>query len=265
MLKKLLKNEIYATGRILLPIYGITLILSLVNRILIDINRHNAILNIIGSIMMFSYVTAIIATIIVTFILIILRFYRNLMTDEGYLMFTLPVKPLQLINSKLISSILWFIVSIIVTISSLIILLLNAERAGLIREGWNLIFGTFKEYFGDNYYLLIFEAVLASIISVIQQILLIYASIAVGHLFTGHKVLGAFASYIAISIAAQIFTSIVMVIVAYFPGSTVEELETQFETLPHMVMLLIIGLGVLFSAAYYITTNYIFSKKLNLE
>ena len=39
------------------------------------------------------------------------RFYKNLMTDEGYLMFTLPVSRSQLIWSKLIVSMAWGILS----------------------------------------------------------------------------------------------------------------------------------------------------------
>lgn len=39
-------------------------------------------------------------------ILIFVRFYKNFFTDEGYLTFTLPVRRSQLINSKLIMSIL---------------------------------------------------------------------------------------------------------------------------------------------------------------
>lgn len=38
----------------------------------------------------------------------VVRFRNNLMTDEGYLMFTLPVSVHQLLWSKLLVSMLWF-------------------------------------------------------------------------------------------------------------------------------------------------------------
>jgi len=261
MLKKLLKHEIYATGRVLLPIFGITIVLSLVNRLLIGINRFNTPLNIIGTLAMISYVLAAIATLFVTFVLIILRFYRNLMTDEGYLMFTLPVKPMHLINSKLISSLLWITVSMAVLISSLLILLLNADSAVQLREMWDIIIRALKTYFSDNYIILIIEFALMVIISIIQQILLVYVSIAAGHLITGHKVLGSFASYIAISIAVQLISTFILFAVSRFSSSSIEELET----LPHVVFIFVITLGAAYSILYYIATNYIFSKKLNLE
>lgn len=39
-----------------------------------------------------------------TVVINIVRFYKNLVTDEGYLTFTLPVSSKQIIASKLISS-----------------------------------------------------------------------------------------------------------------------------------------------------------------
>jgi len=261
MIRKLLKHEFHATGRILLPIYGITVILSFVNRLFINIDSYNTAFKIIGTIMMISFILSILATCIVSFVLIVLRFYKNLMTDEGYLMFTLPVKPHQLINSKLISSVLWMIVSVIVVIVSLLILLLNAERAVLIKDTWIAILNSLKSYYGGKYILLIIEIILATIISLIQQILLIYVSVAVGHLFTGHKVLGSFASYIVINTAVQLITLFIMFGWAHFSRIPIEELEN----LPHAICLMIILLGTIYSISYYITTNYIFSKKLNLE
>jgi len=262
MLKKLIKHEIYATGRILLPLYGITIILSFVNRIMIGINKfNNTPLNIISTITMFFYVFAIIATIITTFILIVFRFYKNLMTDEGYLMFTLPVKPFQLINSKLISAIFWIIISVVVTITSLLILLLNAERVTIIRDIWAYVYKMLKNNFGDNYVYLFLEMILITFISIIQQILLIYVSIAAGHLFSGHKILGSFASYIAINTAAQLVSLLVLLAMASFTGSSFEKLEK----LPHAILIIAIVLCSIYSILYYLATNYILSKKLNLE
>ena len=43
------------------------------------------------------------AFVILAYILVFIRFYRNFFTDEGYLTFTLPVGRHQLLNAKLIS------------------------------------------------------------------------------------------------------------------------------------------------------------------
>jgi hypothetical protein len=46
-----------------------------------------------------------------TLIVLIQRFYKNLLGDEGYLMFTLPVQSWSHILSKLAVSMLWTVVS----------------------------------------------------------------------------------------------------------------------------------------------------------
>ncbi len=65
----------------------------------------------------------IIAFSILSLILVYVRFYKNFFTDEGYLTFTLPVKRSQLLNSKLISSVLTMCCTSAVLIADIFILL----------------------------------------------------------------------------------------------------------------------------------------------
>ncbi|NLJ97430.1 MAG: hypothetical protein GX321_09790 [Clostridiales bacterium] len=261
MLRKLLKHELYATGKYLLPIYGITLILSLVNRLVINVDIFNGALNFIPVFMMIAYVISIIASLFVTFIFMIVRFYKNLMSDEGYLMFTLPVKPTQLVNSKLITSIIWTIVSVITICLSLLLLIATPERLNDFKNALDEIFYVFKASFGKTYALVIIEFILMIISSLFQSILLIYVSIAVGHLFNGHRVLGSFVAYFVISTAVQILITLLLLIVASISGSNIETMEA----IPHMVFPFSIIVSLLLSTAYYSATSYIFSRKLNLE
>ena len=45
---------------------------------------------------------------------ILQRFYKNLLSGEGYLMHTLPVRPWQHIASKLIAAVVWTVLSFFV-------------------------------------------------------------------------------------------------------------------------------------------------------
>lgn len=262
MLGKLMKHEIKATGKILLPLYIIMLLLSLVNRAFLNIEvLQSTPLKIIGSFVMIAFVSSIIASLSVTFIVMILRFYKNLMSDEGYLMFTLPVKSSHLINSKLIVSVMWNIVSVLVVLASLFILLISPENFAALREAIPFYFDLFMMSFEGSRLLVIIEFVVMTFISLVQQILLIYVSIAIGHLFSGHRVLGSFASYIAINTIIQIVTTVLLVIIVRLSNSSLE----QMETVPEVVFLFTIVFSSILTALYYIGTNYILSKKLNLE
>ena len=102
MLKKLLKYEFIATGRIFLPLYGALIVVSFLQKLFFDFNfgnMRNISLNILIGAIPVLFTTLVVAVIVTTFIMMIMRFYKNLLSSEGYLMFTLPVSVSKLIWS----------------------------------------------------------------------------------------------------------------------------------------------------------------------
>ncbi len=88
MLGKLLKYEVKATSKTFIPIYISIILISLIN---VTFMRNNIFIeaqNIIHLVIIAFYIGITALTIIVT----TERFRKNLLGDEGYLMFTLPVK-----------------------------------------------------------------------------------------------------------------------------------------------------------------------------
>ena len=63
------------------------------------------------------------AIVILAYILVFTRFYRNFFTDEGYLTFTLPVGRHQLLNAKLISGTSLLAATVAVLFPSLLLML----------------------------------------------------------------------------------------------------------------------------------------------
>jgi len=132
MLGKLLKYEFKATARTLLPLYAALLIISVISNLLLhsDFQIASVIsITVFGALLM--------AVFIVTLILMIQRFYRNLLSDEGYLMFTLPVKTNRLIFSKMIVTFVWFLIAGIVGGISGLLLGWNSSFWGELREIWS--------------------------------------------------------------------------------------------------------------------------------
>ena len=109
MLSKLLKHEFRATGRVMLPIYAAVLALAVLANLSIRFiqNTGSAFLRILFGLLIAAFVVSIIAAVIMTLVMMITRFYRNLLKDEGYLMHTLPVSVHGLVWSKLIVSFVW--------------------------------------------------------------------------------------------------------------------------------------------------------------
>lgn len=114
MLSKLLRHEFRATGRIMLPVYALLLVscggCTLFGRLL---GRYpeSTVLSVVQTVFATLFGVTTFGMLLLTLVLMVYRFYKNLMTDEGYLMFTLPVSRSQLIWSKLLVALVWSVLS----------------------------------------------------------------------------------------------------------------------------------------------------------
>ena len=85
MLRKLIKHEFRATGRVMLPMYLILLVTAvganLSTRGLLETDVW--FLNFLGGAMVTAFAVAMFAVCIVSFVLMVQRLQRNLLGDEG--------------------------------------------------------------------------------------------------------------------------------------------------------------------------------------
>ena len=89
MLGKLIKYDLKALAKILAPLWGVLLVMGLIFGISIRSNLEG-----IGNTMIVFSLVVIVAVIVAIFVMnvivVIQRFWKGLLQDEGYLMFTLP-------------------------------------------------------------------------------------------------------------------------------------------------------------------------------
>lgn len=107
-------------------------------------------LALLSGIIIFGFVLALIATFVVAVILAILRFRSNLMADEGYVMFTLPVSTHTLVWSKLIVSAVWFLGAVVVDVLSLLALVANVEMFWELGRVFQEIADQWNAYYVGN-------------------------------------------------------------------------------------------------------------------
>jgi hypothetical protein len=268
MLGKLLKYEIKATARLFLPLYLTILIFAAINLFFFatpNVGESTLFSNFAMAISMIVYVTLMIGLVLMTLIVMIQRFYKNLLGDEGYLMFTLPVQSWKHILSKLTISMLWTAVSIIVAFCS--ILLISSKNISFpeLYNDLSMAINQYIQYFGASAYLISFEAIVLGLLSLASSILTIYAAIALGHLFNKHKLLASFGMYIVITTVSQIIMSLSA---AIFFNQAIFRPESNFipsAMLINGLLLLSILYNGAFTAGYFVITNYILKRKLNLE
>jgi hypothetical protein len=266
MLSKLLKYEVKATGRIFLPLFLALLLFATITRIIFPLNSKS--FETPAMISMIIYIVLMVGMFVMTFIMMVQRFYRSLLSDEGYLMLTLPVKPWKHIASKLLVSMLWVIASVIVAFFSvLIIALRKGELQRIIQKTGPLLDRVFDDL-GGWIYLLSLEVIIGILISLASGILLIYASITIGHLFSQFKVLASFGAFIVLNTLSQIL----FIVLSWLPRNAyIPRFEANshgfLEQLP--LILTVIGYGIFYgllvSSAYFAVTHFILNKRLNLE
>ena len=123
MLGKLIKHEFKATAKLLLPLLAAVLalmggfqVIFLVVKLLTGRNDSHPLVAVLFALFAVLAAFALLAMLAVIVIVAVQRFYKNLLGDEGYLMFTLPATPGQQIFSKLLVSLVWSLMGIVVVI-----------------------------------------------------------------------------------------------------------------------------------------------------
>lgn len=267
MLGRLLKYELKATGRIFLPLYAALMLFAAVTKIISHFSGDS--FNVPKIISIIMYCMLLTGMFVMTFVVMIQRFYKNLLSEEGYLMFTLPVESWKHIISKLAVSILWHIGSVVAALLSIIILAFEEVfLTDFLQEFFSAV-SWISDVFGRTAGLAVMEIIFLSIISMASGILIIYASIALGHLANRHRVMASLGAFLGISTLSQIlYFCIIVAVDSHELGKYLESLNVGLHTsvvVFHWAMWFMIGFFALLSVVYFIITDYILNRRLNLE
>ncbi|MGM9535654.1 MAG: hypothetical protein ACI3VR_10385, partial [Intestinibacter sp.] len=201
MLGKLMKYEIRSCGRIFFPFYIIVLVFSILGGLFINFDNGVHDFSFVYLMGMLAAFALFVAAIVLTIVLIVQRFNKSLLGDEGYLMFTLPVSKESLVLSKFLTSLIFIILTVIVSLVSitLVSVMFSYKVDEVLDMGY--FFRSVKEVFSQNVGGMAFYS-LNYIASYSTFILTIYLVIAICHLniFSKHKVLSALGSFIVLSV-----------------------------------------------------------------
>ncbi|RDY23113.1 ABC transporter permease [Romboutsia maritimum] len=258
MLIKLIKYELKACGRTFFPLYGAILIMSIMIGLFSNVNLFA-----IQGILTIVLTGLFIALGVLTLILTIQRFRKNLLEDEGYLMFTLPVSSKELIFSKFIVSIMYSILSAIVSIISFIIITLMMSKINII-EVIPDILNHMKDIFASNKGIISSLLILLTMVVVYSEFILkIYLSISMGQLpiFNKYRNLTAFISFFILNIIIFNIKKFIFDIIS--PTFNIE--ITEFNDLFVNVSSYIVIVYAIVSIILFMFISYILDKKLNLE
>ena len=277
MLGKLIKHEFAATWRVMLVLslilvgVGISCLCCFAGLAAVIHNSPDynsgalsfSVFSIVGFLLIASF-----AVFILVKIYLVIRYYKNLYTAEGYLTFTLPASTTQIISAKVIVGTLWTLLTMFLLVIDFFCALFGfgfaitepTEIAALPSDLIDIV--TFDQS------MLLPLMVTIYILSAITTLLSYYFCITVGQLWRKHKILGAILCYVGLSIVIRIVTFFQQMFSGFSGGllfgglflSNAEFAQTYLQSLIGNLVLSIV-LGVL----YFLGCVLITKKRVNLD
>lgn len=253
MLRKLLKYEFASVGRVLIPLYGALIVLSVITGAQLKFSKINE--GFLDVIFILLLVSGSVAALVITAMILIRRFSSNLLGDEGYYTLSIPASMNQHILSKTLTASGWALIGIITAI-------LIGKILGSFASGTDFapLKATMKEK--GMLTIVILEMVFIVLTWASWLALKIYASISIGHISQKLQGLIAVGVFLALSVIESFIGTVL--IRASSPVRNVTAVDYSFAALTGDLFLSIV-IGLIYSAIYFFITSLILRKKLNLR
>lgn len=274
MLTKLISHEWKDTFKVPALLLIITVLLSAASLVYFSVADQASAgtdLNVRNFVLYIAYILILSGLSMILTIYFAIRFYKNLYTDEGYLMHTLPVKPWMLIVSKLTIGTIWFylIDLLLVGAITLITLIALPTMAYFSPEDLLELRTMFQSYHTIfTVPSILFLAIPVMIISSVFSLLTIYASISLGQLFSIHKVLASILCYLGLS---TILSTAMMLLTTpttagvFILQSTSANPMTDFASIYWSIMLISLFANLVLCVPAFWICNYVMKRCLNLD
>lgn len=265
MLGTLMKYEFKAVGRILLPLYGAWVIVAVILGLSLRSDGSSEPNDFIIGLTAVLFALVTVAAVVISAIILIQRFYKNLLGSEGYFMFALPVTTGQHLTNKIISGAVWTFLGILAAILSGMAIITSIEGIQSVFDGIRFFIGDIQIMIQrtPSSVLLIVEVFIVLMLGLAEAAAKIYAAISIGHQWGSHRVLGAILAYLGICITEGILLSIIEKAAVYFPMNWYYESSITAQS--HLSMLMVLAAVSVLLAIYWFISWKLLDKRLNLE
>lgn len=272
MLRKLLKYEFAATARYLLPLLALLFVMSVAASLSIRAlmsGYTGRVASVFAAIFVVLFFLSVMALAAVTVVVVIYRFYKNLLCAEGYLMHSLPVSVHGLIWSKLIAAVCWFTVTSVCIYGCVFAVAFRAEVWAQVLSELKTLIERLSAAYGIGAHELLsvlMEFIALLLLGSFSSCLLFYASLTIGHSFSRNRLLASAGVFMVLCILSQLLTMLLAVATGYRLRGFVSVLDLR--ALAQFGHALLIG-GIALNAAYcvvlYWVTARMLGRRLELE
>ena len=269
MVKKLFKHEFLAYIRALLPMHLILLGIAALTRFVCFFENDSDIYAIVSVSSIIAFIVACVVCLVMSFVNVITRYYKNMFTHEGYLTLTLPVSNTQHILTKVTTGVVSIIVSIITVVLGICIATAGEFTVELIKA-IVYIFKQAQKAFEGHFVFYMIEFMILFVVALFTYTLLYYACISIGQLSKKNRVTAAIGAFFAYYFITQIIGTIGIIVMQDFVNTQLfEDIIVFIGRNPylsvHIFMFGSILITALLGLLYFAVSNYVLKKKLNLE
>jgi hypothetical protein len=287
MFGRLLKYDLLALGRVLLPlqacIFGFCVCVTGYSTLRMRASENSlsnfeggdsSLATLLDSLVSFGVlllIAIILAGTCITLFLIARHFYFNLYSDEGYLTMTLPATTSQHIAAKTVSGFIWLMINSLVMILSVgIVLIFGMASEGIYSHEAVRLIGDVFQAISKNGPLLFLLYPLSLIVGLLSYLLRVYACLSAGCAWAKkHRVALAVLLIFGVSVALGAITSLADTIVTIASGYdlfTFGENATQDFYQYYLITSLVhLGIDLILIVAYCAFIHHTLSHRLNLE
>ncbi len=225
-----------------------------------DLTNTQAIILVLYAIL---YFLSIFAVYIVTYVYNALHFNKTMFSAQGYLTHTLPVKPLTTLHVKITVSAIWILITTGLMIVSMFGLAASLISPAMWAEAfvdmkWEDIDIIMRSVYGMGIGEFALYMIISCILGSFYSMLMVSASCSIGQLFNQNKT--------AFSIVAGvIFYFITQIIGSIYSVANLITVEDSLSDYYGNTLCGAMILNLVFLAIFYVISNVIVRKRINLE
>lgn len=275
MVGKLMGFEFRSSMKYLGAIWAALLVASVLaglsNRVFLNSVDSEALGNIIGVCVTGLFIILFIAMVVATIFVVVVRFYKGLLGEEGYLMHTLPVKEWQLITSKGLCALIIVVISILVGMVSMTLSVAAVGAWKDIADGFkDLLYVIGQE---PSSIIVIIEIIILALAGIMANIYHIYVSLAIGQLVNKHRILLSIGAYIGINFIFSMIGGIFVFVIGtndslnQLIGNMFIDADSFADVVNsgQLIFIVMLVLVAIQFAIFHIATERILTKQLNLQ
>lgn len=260
MLGKVLKYDLKSLIKNLIPLYVVLFGLGLMIRIL-GLFDNVSVIAIVCGLMIVALVLVSFFSVVLTGIFSVKYYLENLFKDQAYLTHTLPVKKGTLLLSKVFSSLITIVITLVCVIISLLIAFYQANLFSGVIEFLG------KSYAGMEVYKFLIFMGIYGLIAYLTTILMVYAAISIGFSKSSNKIVSSVVCALIFYFVMEfIYLGILGIVIAINPVF-ISNLDSNVFLMKDLLnfFMIFMFVTIIIGLVYYYISYRFMNKKLNLE